>query len=194
MKNIKESIMTKAINYVAMDNSELLRQLDELLAIQSDTKEKIPHIINEIIENAVLAICQNPARPNFRTLEVAIEEISHMRGGEKIARKIVEDIPAYLDLVDILLIKDCRRAGDKKALWQIAIRPSEDFEERILKICNSEYVAFMEYKKEKASSKTVREARLDKTNNFEKALAKLYGGKLSKEIQEHIDAIKKAIG
>lgn len=186
--------MESTINYAAMDNSKLLRQLDELLAIQSDTKEKIPHIINEIIENATLAICQNPARPNFRPMEIAIEEISHMRGGEKIARKIVNDIPAYLDLVDILLIKDCRRAGDKKALWQIAIRPTEDFEEKILAICNNDYIPFMEYKKEKASSKTVREMKLDKTNNFEKALAKLYGGKLSKEIQEHIDAIKKAIG
>lgn len=185
--------MTKAINYAAMNNSELLRQLDELLAIQSDTKEKIPHIINEIVENAVLAICQNPARPNFRPMEIAIEEISNMRGGERLAKKIVNDIPAYLDLVDILLIKDCRRAGDKKALWQIAIRPAEDFEERILKICNSEYVAFMEYKKEKASSKTVREARLDKTNNFEKALSKMYDGSLPEEIQAHINAIKAEI-
>lgn len=187
--------MESTINYAAMDNHKLLQQLNELLAIQNDAGKKIPAIVNEIVENAVLAICQNPARPNFRTLEVAIEEISNMRGGERLAKKIVNDIPAYLDLVDILLIKDCRRAGDKKALWQIAIRPTEeDFEEKILAICNKDYIPFMEYKKEKASSKTAREARLDKLCNFEKALAKLYGGKLSKEIQEHIDAIKKAIG
>lgn len=185
--------MESTINYAAMDNHKLLQQLNELLAIQNDAGKKIPAIVNEIIENAVLAICQNPARPNFRPLEVAIEEISNMHGGERLAKKIVQDIPEYLGLQDILLIKDCKRSGDKKALWQIAIRPTEDFEEKILKICNSEYVAFMEYKKEKTSSKTAREIKLDKTCNFEKALSKMYDGSLPEEIRVHIDAIKTAI-
>lgn len=185
--------MTKAINYQDSNNRALLQQLSELLATRESAEKRIPTIVNEIVENAVLAICQNPARPNFRPMEIAIEEISNMRGGERLAKKIVNDIPAYLDLVDILLIKDCRRAGDKKSLWQIAIRPSEDFEEKILAICNNDYIPFMEYKKEKASSKTVRETCLDKTNNFEKAIQKLYGGALPEEIQEHINAIKAEI-